>query len=127
MEKNKIIFLFFFVSYLLNSCSRKDLLIDCQDPACIVDQGFCSDFKKAIHDIQFATGSTSFVDRQNAMFFFNAVTGIKSRANDYHHPVYESQRELRDDLRAWKQWFEQHRCQMTKVKADSLIENYRGG
>jgi thermostable 8-oxoguanine DNA glycosylase len=64
-------------------------------------------------------------DKIKVIYFLESVTGIKSQI--YWGDVfgYRDSKSLEEDLKKWKNWYKNNKCEMTIVKADSLVKNYK--
>ncbi len=56
-----------------------------------------------------------------------AVTGYEGRVDLFANTpaTYRKDGEMDEDLKVWKQWYEDNKCSFTLEKADSLIERYK--
>ena len=108
-------------------CSEKKNAVSCDDSMVNVDPEFCNDFRNAMLSFQQMDDSTNAYYRTHAMIFLVAITEIPSQANDLHHPFYDSEKELQDDLEKWSEWFETNKGKWTKRRADSVFHKYNGG
>lgn len=108
-------------------CSENRIMVKCGDPNEKVDSEFCLMFNSAILSFQIENPDSSVYSRTYSMIFLEAITGIRSRANDLHNPVYDSPELLRLDLERWTRWFKENGKNWTKKKADSVVIVFAGG
>jgi hypothetical protein len=64
-------------------------------------------------------------DKIKTIYFLGSVTGIESQI--YWGDVfgYVDQASFDEDLKKWKKWYDDNKCEMTIIKADSLYRNYK--
>lgn len=120
MKKFHIAFFIF-----LLCCSERRIAISCADLDKETDPEFCEAFNNAMLSFQ-ESDEVTINSRTNSMIFLEAVTGITSRANDLHHPFYESSTVLKEDLEMWREWFIKNNQYWTKIKSDSVMLVFSG-
>jgi hypothetical protein len=66
-------------------------------------------------------------NKVKAILFLNAITGYECKIRDLHHPLYNNENDLHQDLKKWEEWYKENKCGFTSNKADSLLLLYNTG
>ena len=114
----------------LISCLVLSLIIFCQtgcsapENECSIDSTFSAEYLSKIEYLS-DVASTGLIDGSqltHSVIYFEDITFIEGHLVLGHYPSYESMNQLNSDIAKWNDWYEQNKCGMTKVKADSLLK-----
>lgn len=103
---------------------------------CKEDKAFKAEFQNCLEIAYLVSGNGYYCDdgtRMNAFGCLMAITGYAGRVDlfantpaTYTHYSNDWDKDLEgEDLKIWKQWYEDNKCSFTLVRADSLIARYR--
>ena len=120
--KNHLLYTFLLIFLTTNS--------SCSSETCKEDQQFKTKFDSCLQLIyQYEKYQYPIeIDKKlDAVLFLNAVTGIEGKINSPHAPVYDNSTELKKDIRLWKKWYEENKCNTTLEEAEKKLNKYNRG
>lgn len=87
-------------------------VISCKNEKdCLVDQYVKNSFEEKIRHIKALKTNEGFGPKTYLfLFFLEAVTGLKTSANYGDISVYVTKKDIRDDVKKWKNWYELNKC-----------------
>jgi len=101
------------------------LIVSCNTNVCREDFAFKEKFYNTVNVIELFQGGSPVraMYRYQAVECLEAITKHKSMVGkDGDTPYfYDYNEDLIKDIKLWNNWYQDNKCQMTLVKADSLI------
>lgn len=97
---------------------------------CKEDKALKAEFLNCLEIVDLVFSDYYYSDTGTRMHAFEcliAVTGYEGRVDLFANTpaTYRKDGEMDEDLKVWKQWYEDNKCSFTLEKADSLIERYK--
>jgi len=99
----------------------------CNGSECVIDENLRLDFKSNMEIIKkFENGKAIGISNYlNSISYFTKLTGHESQVKLGGSIGYGDTIKLNQDLTKWNEWYDTNKCKITKIKADSILGNYK--